>query len=275
MSVAIPRIKYSRSPSASTRCTASRRLAPAFRNAPVVDGEPAGRASRCENAESRDDRLRRRGQIELVAALGRAHVAEREGVAAVGDELGGRADYEPAPGVLVPAATRRNRGHRAHSPRTAATATVRPAATTTTTSGLSSSAAYASPTRVRIDRSQPSKRTILAHAVHRISGWPTTPTTRRQRPVELILGPLLRYAGTESATVWVETSGACEVEVLGHRADTFAVEEHHYALVLVESLTPARSSRTRCDSTAALSGPRTTDDPGPQFVHAPGSVRSG
>jgi hypothetical protein len=58
-------------------------------------------------------------------------------------------------------------------------------------------------------------------------------------PVELILGPLLRYAGTESATVWVETSGACEVEVLGHRAGTFAVEEHHYALVLVESLTPA------------------------------------
>src|SRR5690242_6608588 len=56
---------------------------------------------------------------------------------------------------------------------------------------------------------------------------------------ELVLGPLLRYAGTESATFWVETSAACEVEVLGHRARTFAVEGHHYALVLVEDLEPA------------------------------------
>jgi PhoD-like phosphatase len=55
---------------------------------------------------------------------------------------------------------------------------------------------------------------------------------------ELVLGPLLRYAGTESATFWVETSMACEVEVLGHRASTFAVDGHHYALVLVDDLTP-------------------------------------
>jgi hypothetical protein len=57
--------------------------------------------------------------------------------------------------------------------------------------------------------------------------------------VELILGPLLRYAGTESATFWVETSASCEVEILGTRTATFAVENHHYALVLVEKLTPA------------------------------------
>jgi PhoD-like phosphatase len=56
---------------------------------------------------------------------------------------------------------------------------------------------------------------------------------------ELVLGPLLRYAGTESATFWVETSEACEVEVLGERQRTFAVEGHHYALILVEDLTPA------------------------------------
>jgi hypothetical protein len=30
---------------------------------------------------------------------------------------------------------------------------------------------------------------------------------------ELILGPLLRYAGKTDATVWVETDAACEVEV--------------------------------------------------------------
>ena len=56
---------------------------------------------------------------------------------------------------------------------------------------------------------------------------------------ELVLGPLLRYAGTESATFWVETSEPCEVEVLGERHRTFAVEGHHYGLILVEDLTPA------------------------------------
>src|SRR5512146_567858 len=56
--------------------------------------------------------------------------------------------------------------------------------------------------------------------------------------MELLLGPLLRYAGTKSATFWVETSGACEVEVLGKRGRTFGVEGHHYALILVEDLEP-------------------------------------
>jgi hypothetical protein len=48
---------------------------------------------------------------------------------------------------------------------------------------------------------------------------------------------MLRYAGTESAT-WVETSAACMVEILGHRTPTFAVEGHHYALLLADDLTP-------------------------------------
>jgi PhoD-like phosphatase len=59
------------------------------------------------------------------------------------------------------------------------------------------------------------------------------------RVPDLVLGPLLRYAGTKSATFWVETSESCEVEVLGERQQTFAVEGHHYALILVEDLTPA------------------------------------
>ena len=53
-----------------------------------------------------------------------------------------------------------------------------------------------------------------------------------------MLGPLLRYAGTESATFWVEVSAPCEVEILGHRSSTFAVEGHHYALLLVGDLIP-------------------------------------
>src|SRR5579862_7552844 len=54
----------------------------------------------------------------------------------------------------------------------------------------------------------------------------------------LILGPLLRYTGTTTATVWVETDSATEVEVLDHHARTFEVEGHHYALVLIEGLAP-------------------------------------
>jgi Phosphodiesterase/alkaline phosphatase D len=59
---------------------------------------------------------------------------------------------------------------------------------------------------------------------------------------ELVLGPLLRYAGSESATFWVETDAACEVEILGHRTTTFTVEGHHYALLLVDDLEPGSVS---------------------------------
>jgi len=55
---------------------------------------------------------------------------------------------------------------------------------------------------------------------------------------ELVLGPLLRYVSTTEATVWVETSEACEVEVLGTRERTFGVYGHHYALVRIEGLEP-------------------------------------
>ena len=40
------------------------------------------------------------------------------------------------------------------------------------------------------------------------------------------------------ATVWVETDGPCEVEVLDSRDRTFSIEGHHYALVVVEGLEP-------------------------------------
>ena len=55
---------------------------------------------------------------------------------------------------------------------------------------------------------------------------------------ELVLGPMLRYAGETDATVWVETSEACEVEVLGSKEPTFCVEGHHYALVSIDGLSP-------------------------------------
>jgi hypothetical protein len=74
---------------------------------------------------------------------------------------------------------------------------------------------------------------------------------------ELILGPLLRYVGEREATVWVETDAPCEVEVLGHRARTFLVAGHHYALVLIAGLEPGESR----EYGVALDGVRRWPDP--------------
>src|SRR5215208_5516567 len=61
----------------------------------------------------------------------------------------------------------------------------------------------------------------------------------------LVLGPLLRHVGASDATVWVETSASCEVEVLAdgstHSSHTFSVEGHHYALVVITGLEPGSS----------------------------------
>jgi hypothetical protein len=54
----------------------------------------------------------------------------------------------------------------------------------------------------------------------------------------LVLGPLLRYTGSTQATIWVETDAACRVDVLDASARTFAVEGHHYALVVLADLEP-------------------------------------
>jgi hypothetical protein len=66
-----------------------------------------------------------------------------------------------------------------------------------------------------------------------LAGW-----DNRVMAATLILGPLLRYVGSETATVWVETDAPAEVDVLGRRARTFHVSGHHYALVVVDELQP-------------------------------------
>lgn len=58
---------------------------------------------------------------------------------------------------------------------------------------------------------------------------------------ELVLGPVLRHVDGTSATVWVETDGACEVEVLGRSARTFQVGEQYFALVVIEGLASGAS----------------------------------
>ena len=57
---------------------------------------------------------------------------------------------------------------------------------------------------------------------------------------DLVLGPLLRYAGASEVTVWVETDAPCEVEILGCSTPTFRVGDHHYALVHVTGLEPGK-----------------------------------
>jgi hypothetical protein len=55
---------------------------------------------------------------------------------------------------------------------------------------------------------------------------------------ELIVGPLLRYAGDTTATVWVEVDRPCTVSVLGRETPTFQLAGHHFALVVLDHLEP-------------------------------------
>jgi hypothetical protein len=72
---------------------------------------------------------------------------------------------------------------------------------------------------------------------------------------ELVLGPVVRYAGSEDATVWVETDGPATVEVRPEGAPaasaaTFTVAGHHYAIVHCADLPPD----TATPYTVALDG---------------------
>ena len=78
---------------------------------------------------------------------------------------------------------------------------------------------------------------------------------------ELVLGPLLRHVGPSEATIWVETDGACEVEVLDCSMRTFRVGGHHYALVHVSGLEPGTTRRYE----VRLDGEKRWPEPGSRF----------
>src|SRR3954447_13007010 len=59
---------------------------------------------------------------------------------------------------------------------------------------------------------------------------------------ELVLGPMLRHAGDDEATVWMETSAPGEVEILGRTTRTFTVAGHHYAILVIEDLDPGSAT---------------------------------
>jgi hypothetical protein len=77
----------------------------------------------------------------------------------------------------------------------------------------------------------------------------------------LVLGPLLRYVGETEATVWVETDRACLVDILGREARTFEVAGHHYALVVLDGLTPGAEHEYQ----VALDGVVRWPEPGSPF----------
>ncbi len=85
---------------------------------------------------------------------------------------------------------------------------------------------------------------------------------------ELIVGPLLRFVSETEATVWVEVTERCEVEVLGRVEPTFRVEDHHYALVRLEGLEPD----TRYEYEVALDGERVWPPAGAELP--PSAIRT-
>jgi hypothetical protein len=86
----------------------------------------------------------------------------------------------------------------------------------------------------------------------------------------LLLGPLLRWVDDTSATVWVETSCACEVEVLAHTTPTFQIEGHHYALVIVEGLAPGSTTPYEVHLDGRCVWPETSNDLAPSVIRTTG-----
>jgi hypothetical protein len=91
-------------------------------------------------------------------------------------------------------------------------------------------------------------------------------TSKSSDVADLLVGPLLRYVGSETATIWVETTKPCEVGVLGQRARTFHLEGHHYALVVVEGLEPGSSSPYELMLDERVVWPRADDERPPPCI---------
>ncbi|MEU4603696.1 alkaline phosphatase D family protein [Kribbella sp. NPDC023972] len=87
--------------------------------------------------------------------------------------------------------------------------------------------------------------------------------------MELRLGPLLRYVDETRATVWVETSTPGEVEILGHRARTWSVHGHHYALVRIEGLTPDSETPYEVRLDGSKVWPPEDEPYGPSLIRTP------
>jgi hypothetical protein len=79
---------------------------------------------------------------------------------------------------------------------------------------------------------------------------------------------VLRYVDATCATIWVEVSEPCEVEILGHRERTFTVWGRHYAIVAVEGLEPDSTTPYEVRLDGELVWPR------PDFAFPPSVIRT-
>lgn len=79
----------------------------------------------------------------------------------------------------------------------------------------------------------------------------------------LVLGPVLRHVSETTAIVWVQTEASAEVEILGCSAKTFEVQERHYALVVIDGLTPdsVTEYQVRVDGTTVWPEPDSSFPP--------------
>jgi PhoD-like phosphatase len=104
-----------------------------------------------------------------------------------------------------------------------------------------------------------------------------------RRMPDLLLGPLLRHVGRETATIWVEIDQSCRVKILDTEEATFEVAGHHYALIQLHGLSPGTETAYTVDvdgeqvwptpgSTAPPSRIRTLEPDRPQRI-AFGSCR--
>ena len=87
----------------------------------------------------------------------------------------------------------------------------------------------------------------------------------------LVLGPLLRYVGETSATIWVQTrdAGTVEVEAFGRtwQVRTFGAHGRHYALVVLDGLEAGASS----DYVVRIGGEQVWPEPEPRYAGLPAS----
>ena len=91
---------------------------------------------------------------------------------------------------------------------------------------------------------------------------------------DLLVGPLLRYVGTDTATIWVETSKPCEVGVLGQSTRTFHVEGHHYALVVLDGLDPGVATAYEVTLDGVGVWPRADDEHPPPCIRTRDAERT-
>ena len=90
---------------------------------------------------------------------------------------------------------------------------------------------------------------------------------------ELVLGPMLRWVDETRATIWVETSAPCEVEILGCRARTFRVGRRFYALVVVSGLEAGSTTPYEVMLDGRGVWPQADSDAPPSLIRTEGSHR--